>query len=71
MKPVCRGCNRHPDEISEYVSAAAEYDPPVTPDQYVQIEEGTYNKETGGFLCTDCYINAGMPTAPYPGWKAP
>lgn len=41
-----------------------------TPTSFVQMEEGTYNPENGHFLCTDCYIAAGMPTAPQ-GWKCP
>lgn len=42
-----------------------------TPEQYVIYNEGTYNPATGHFLCTDCYIKAGMPTRGGDGWKAP
>lgn len=71
IKPICTGCNKHPDEIEEYVDGAKELG--ITPDQYAQEEEGTYNKTNGHFLCTDCYIAAGMPANPYPqpNWIAP
>jgi hypothetical protein len=68
MKPLCIGCNKHPDEIEEYVETAR--DEGMTPDEYVREEEGTYNKSNGHFLCTTCYVNAGMPSSPF-GWTAP
>ena len=36
----------------------------MTPDAYVRAEEGTYNRENGHFLCTDCYVRASMPSKP-------
>lgn len=66
--PTCTGCGQSPDQISEYIDAA--HDEGVTPDDYVRTDEGTYNPTNGHFLCTDCYIAAGMPSAPK-GWKAP
>lgn len=42
-----------------------------TPTEYVLAEEGTLNSENGHFLCTSCYIKAGQPSAPFPGWKCP
>lgn len=66
--PICTGCRKHPDQLSEYVSAAA--DAGISPDDYVRREEGTYNRENGHFLCTNCYIKAGMPSSPR-GWVAP
>lgn len=68
MNPICTGCNKTPDQIPEYVDAAQ--DDGVTPEQYVKIEEGTYNPANGHFLCTDCYVAAGMPSSPR-GWVAP
>jgi len=68
MRPFDPYCKRYPDMIPEYVEAAA-YDE-VTPDEYVRTEEGTYNRENGHFACTECYVNLGMPTAPW-GWYAP
>lgn len=66
--PICIGCNKHPGELDEYVEAAHEEN--LTPDQFVVLEEGTYNKTNGHFLCTDCYVAAGMPSSPK-GWVAP
>lgn len=68
MKPLCIGCNKHPEQIEEYVEIAVVED--MTPDAYVCSEEGTYNRENGHFLCTDCYIAAGMPSSER-GWVAP
>jgi hypothetical protein len=42
----------------------------MTPDDFVREEEGTFNRSNGHFLCTDCYIAAGMPSSPE-GWVAP
>ena len=70
MIPLCTGCNKTPSQIDEYVDAAL--DDETTPDAYVRSEEGTYNPANGHFLCTDCYINAGMPSLPHPRqWRAP
>lgn len=65
---ICIGCNKSPDEIEEYVEAAA--DANMTPEGYVSREDGTYNRENGHFACTDCYIKMGMPSSPR-GWVAP
>lgn len=59
MKIVCKGCGKSPDEIPEYVLLANELE--LTPNLAVITEEGTYNRRTGRFYCTDCYIKAGMP----------
>ena len=66
--PICTGCNKLPRELEEYASIAKAES--MTPDEFVIRNEGTYNKENGHFLCTDCYIGAGMPTDPQ-GWVAP
>lgn len=68
MRPLCTGCNKHPDQITEYIAAA--FDEECTPDEYVRNEEGTYNTKNGHFLCTACYIEAGQPSSPN-GWVAP
>lgn len=74
IKPLCTGCNKNPDQIQEYVDGAKEMSEQesieLTPDEFVREEEGTYNKTNGHFLCTDCYIEAGMPSSPK-GWVAP
>lgn len=67
-EPVCIGCRRRPEEIGEYVEAAKADD--MTPADYVWAEEGTLNPANGHFLCTSCYVLAGMPVAPG-GWRAP
>lgn len=78
MKPesielICTGCGKSPSELDEYVSAASEEATRVpggiTPDDYCWDEEGTLNRENGHFLCTSCYVAAGMPSSPR-GWTA-
>ena len=66
---TCQGCGRKPEEINEY-SADMTGECGMTPTEYVQAEEGTYNRHTGHFTCTDCYIKMGMPTSPT-GWITP
>lgn len=68
IKPLCIGCNKHPDELEEYIDAAQAEE--TTPDDYVRSEEGTFNRENGHFLCSPCYIAWGMPSSPR-GWVAP
>lgn len=66
----CTGCNKNAAEIEEYIEAARDAEMGIN--EYVREEEGTYNTENGHFLCTDCYIAAGMPSRPYPErWVAP
>lgn len=70
----CVGCHKPPEQLAEYVAEAEVA--MCTPYEYVWSEEGTLNKRTGFFLCTSCYIEAGMPTlvggwtVPY-GWRMP
>lgn len=66
--PRCQGCMKRPEEIDEYVVSAREHS--LTPDEYCKQEEGTFNHENGHFLCTQCYIEAGMPEHPQ-GWVCP
>jgi hypothetical protein len=66
----CNGCLKSPHELYCYTS---QLDPGWTESDatdYVIFEEGTYNPDNGHFLCDECYIKAGMPSAPE-GWKAP
>ena len=58
--PHCGRCLKMPHEIEEYITPAL--DEGITPSEYVVREEGTYNRATGKFLCTNCYIAEGMPT---------
>lgn len=64
----CNGCLKPPSEIPEFVTIAAEEG--CTPEEFVLREEGTLNPRNHHFLCTDCYIAAGMPSSPT-GWTAP
>ena len=66
--PICMGCKHEPSALSEYAEPAAKEG--VSVEQYVRREEGTYNPTNGHFLCTPCYIRAGMPTEPH-GWRCP
>jgi hypothetical protein len=68
-KPICTGCNRHPEQIEEYLPMAVMEK--MTADEIVIATDGTYNAENGHFLCTECYIKAGCPSGPGRGWKAP
>lgn len=65
---ICIGCGKHPDQIDEYVDMAR--DEGMMPDEFIRREEGSYNPANGHFLCTPCYIEAGMPSSPS-GWVAP
>ena len=65
---VCLGCRKRPHELVEYVNAAR--DEGCSPVEYVWSEEGTLNRTNGHFLCTECYVTAGMPSSPH-GWRAP
>lgn len=66
--PIDPVCNRRPHEINEYAEQAAHEG--ISADEYVIREEGTYNPESKHFLCTGCYIKAGMPSSPS-GWRCP
>jgi hypothetical protein len=66
---ACFKCGKTPEEIDEYVACAE--DEGCTPTQYVIDNEGTLNRETGRFACTDCYVEIGSPSAPGRGWVAP
>ncbi len=68
INPVCTGCGKHPADLLEYSLPAK--DEGISPDEYVMSEEGTYNKSNGHFLCTNCYVEAGMPSSER-GWVAP
>lgn len=66
--PICIGCHKNPDQIEEYIKMGELED--MTPNDYVREEEGTYNRKNGHFVCTNCYIEMGMPSSPT-GWIAP
>lgn len=56
---LCIGCGKTPAQISEYSPESTGEE--MSAEEYVWSEEGTLNRENGHFLCTQCYINAGMP----------
>lgn len=56
----CKVCGRKPDEINEYITSA-KYEG-CTPEEYVKSTEGTYDRKTNKFYCTECYIKVGMPS---------
>ena len=55
----CIGCSKKPSEIHEYIYLARQQK--MTPRDFVKYNEGSLNRKTGEFLCTLCYIKAGMP----------
>lgn len=69
IRPICIGCNRRPDQITEYVNMVR--NSAISPDEAVRREEGTYNPDNGHFACSACYFRMGAPSMPWPGWKAP
>ena len=68
MKLICIGCGKTPEQLAEYTDPQIIGD--MTPDEYVRIEEGTYNKANGHYACSICYIAMGLPASPE-GWVAP
>lgn len=56
---TCANCGKHPEDIPEYQMMAKGED--LTPTEFVRQEEGTLNKATGLFWCTECYIKLGQP----------
>lgn len=69
--PHCIRCKKKPGQFLEYREAARNDHPPLSPDEFVRREEGTYNPENNLFACTECYIELGEPSLPgFRGWKA-
>ncbi|MEE8262763.1 MAG: hypothetical protein V3R83_09905 [Gammaproteobacteria bacterium] len=65
----CSYCGKAPEELPEY-SLKGQEDYYGSPADFVMKEEGTLDRSTGAFCCTDCYVKIGCPTEPV-GWKAP
>lgn len=69
-RPFDPHCKRRPSEIPEIIEKANELD--LHPDDFVRLEEGTYNPENGHFLCMTCYIAEGSPSGTWPHrWRCP
>lgn len=64
--PRCMRCGRTPVEIQEYVDMAIDLG--CSPTDAVRQEEGTYDKRSNAFACTECYIAIGMPSSGA-GWR--
>ena len=56
---ICGRCKRPPENISEYITGARDIG--TTPSKFVMREDGTFDRATGIFFCTDCYITLGCP----------
>lgn len=59
----CAICKKMPHELSEYVELAEENG--TTPAEEA-TQDGTYNRNSGAFYCTGCYIAIGMPNGKAP-----
>jgi hypothetical protein len=59
MELECKVCHKKPEELEEYIEYGK--DAGLSPFEYCWQEEGTLNRHTGLFYCTDCYIKIGMP----------
>jgi hypothetical protein len=57
--PICKGCQRTPSHIDEYQEMADALK--LTPDEYVEQYEETFDLRTRQFFCTPCWERAGMP----------
>lgn len=58
-RPICGRCGKFAYEIDEYRTEAAPLG--ITPAEYVQRYETTFDERTMRFLCTDCFVCAGFP----------
>lgn len=65
--PICIGCHKPPAEIREFIMLGAEEN--LTPAEYVQQNEATFNHTNGHFACTACYADLGYPSSSE-GWIA-
>lgn len=64
---ACGRCRRSPDQIGYGFFADEEHG--ENADHYVWFNEGTLDRDSGVFLCDQCYIVWGMPSS-RAGWKA-
>lgn len=59
LVPICVGCGKTPEELSEDYIEYLEDDESAT--DYVLHKEGSLNRINMHFWCDKCYIKAGMP----------
>lgn len=58
----CACCGKEPHELLEYQAIIEEESEYYESEAQAVIKnEGTYNRFTGAFYCTSCYIKKGMP----------
>lgn len=57
---ICFKCGQRPQDLLEY-KIAIEDGSYATPEEFVEEQEGTYDRVSRTFLCTSCYIDEGMP----------
>ena len=55
----CKGCGKTPQELIEYndLAIAMGYS---SPEEAMMKESSTFNKETGEFYCTRCFLKKYM-----------
>ena len=58
--PQCSVCKKEAHEIPVYV-AYAEMEG-MTPEDFIYMNEGTFNYRNNLFYCNKCYIKIGMPS---------
>lgn len=59
MTVKCKVCKKEPKEILSVVMYAKEEG--MSPEEFIQECDGTYNSRTKEFYCNNCYIKVGMP----------
>lgn len=69
----CCRCNKTPEQIEEYVLEAERSGnyggEKISATQWCWENEGTMNRKTGRFACTQCYIEMGQPSGPSRGQR--
>jgi hypothetical protein len=63
--PRCRRCGRLPESLPVYRDLVSRLGVKAARTR-VRNDEGTYNAETGGFWCDECYIALGCPVGTAP-----
>ena len=56
----CKNCGKKPSELREYIDMAKSEGYPSA-EAFVKAEEGTFNRKTRRFYCTECYLELGQP----------
>ena len=56
----CPFCNRQPNQIPEYQEHSKQFE--MSAEQYVMMEDATFDENTDMFCCRDCYFGMGCPS---------